>query len=466
MLSYILKELVRYNVHLGHYYWECNNLLGYFLLGTRNLINIINIYNTIYNLRKILYIVFNLGIIKQRILLTNNIHYPIKSYLHKINKDLIYINKKWTGGLLTNQKELYIYNKDLFYKFYDLGYRSILPAFVFVTNIENNSSCIFEAMILNIINSSLFDTNLNYYGIFYKICSNDENFAIMMFFVRIIAKIYIKGSYIAFKQLLLRKSKWKLKEIQKEKKRKKKRNKKLLYNLEQRKQKDYNWRAKIYNNYKFIKILFEDNIKKMKKKKILEKNKKRKNIKKKKIKFYEKNKEEFYKKNEKFINKENQNDKKEEKRKKKRNKFKYYFPVKKKYISIKNIFYDDKTTGNYFGNKKIINKKQNENKGYFNGKEYVFLNQLKSFKINNNEWNNNDDNKFYNKKKNNLFTKKKYIENNKILNKNDKISNKKNEGNKKMKNIFLNKNWKQETGGKKWWDDKMSKIDTDWKKKD
>lgn len=253
MLSYILKELVRYNVHLGHYYWECNNLLGYFLLGTRNLINIINVYNTIYNLKKILYIVFNLGIIKQRILLTNNIHYPIKSYLHKLNKDLIYINKKWTGGLLTNQKELYIYNKELFYKFYDLGYRSILPAFVFVTNIENNSSCIFEAMILNIINSSLFDTNLNYYGIFYKICSNDENFAIMMFFIRIIAKVYIKGAYIAFKQLCLRESKWKLKEIKKERNIKIRKLKSKMYKIYNHRRKYFAWEKELYKN-KFIRL--------------------------------------------------------------------------------------------------------------------------------------------------------------------------------------------------------------------
>lgn len=218
MLSYVLKELVKYNVHLGHYYWECNNLLGYFLLGIRNLINIINIYNTIYNLKKILYIVYNLGLVKQRILLANNIHYPIKSYLHKLNKNLIHINKKWTGGLLTNQKELYIYNRDLFYKFYDLGYRSILPAFVFATNIENNSSCIFEAMVLDIINSSLFDTNLNYYGIFYKICSNDENYAIMAYMIRIIAKTYIKSTYIDMRNILLKKSNWQLWKKKKKKK--------------------------------------------------------------------------------------------------------------------------------------------------------------------------------------------------------------------------------------------------------
>lgn len=210
MLAYTLKELIRYNVHLGHYYWECNNLLGYFLLGTRNLINIINIYNTIYNLKKMLYIVYNLGVIRQRILVANNINYPIKSYLHKLNKNFIHINKKWTGGLLTNQKDLYTYNRKLFLKFYELGYRSILPAFVFVTNIENNSSCIFEAMVLDIINGSLFDTNLNYYGIFYKICSNDENFAIMAYLIRIIAKIYIKSTYINMKILLLKKSNLKI----------------------------------------------------------------------------------------------------------------------------------------------------------------------------------------------------------------------------------------------------------------
>jgi len=203
MLSYALRELVRYNVHIGHYYWECDFRLDYFLIGYRNLIHIINLFNTIYNLKKILFIIYNLGLTKQRILLVNNINYELKSNLHKLNKNkLWYINNKWIGGLLTNQKHIYIYNEKLFKKYYEVGYKSILPSFVFSSNIENNGSSVFEASILNIVNSSLFDSNLGFYGILYKIPSNDDNFAIMFFFIKILAKIYIKSIYWNIKKLI------------------------------------------------------------------------------------------------------------------------------------------------------------------------------------------------------------------------------------------------------------------------
>lgn len=203
MIIYTLKQLIKNNVHLGHYVWECDYRLIFFLLGVRNSIHIINIYNTLYMLKCLIYTIYNLGLINQRVLLVNNINYNIPSLLNKFNKKkLWYLNDKWTGGILTNQKHIYVYNEKLFYKYYNLGYKSILPSFVFVSNIENSSSCIFEAIILNILNSSLFDTNLGFYGILYKLCSNDDNFVIMSLFTKILAKTYIKSIYDKKKVLI------------------------------------------------------------------------------------------------------------------------------------------------------------------------------------------------------------------------------------------------------------------------
>jgi hypothetical protein len=71
----------------------------------------------------------------------------------------------------------------------------LLPSLVFVSNIEKSSSCIYEAIILNIANSSLFDTNLGLYGIFYKLCSNDDNFGVMTLFSKLLVKTYLKSIY-------------------------------------------------------------------------------------------------------------------------------------------------------------------------------------------------------------------------------------------------------------------------------
>ncbi len=219
----VFYKLIRYNVHIGHYYWETNYIQGYMVIGLRNLISIINLYNTIYNIKRILYIINSLGIEKQRILLTNNINYKTtRNFLHEFDKNkLWYIDNNWVGGLLTNQKNIYVYNEKLFNNYYKVGYKSILPAFIFSSNIENNKSCIFEAMILNIVNSALYDTDLNFYGIFYKIMSNDDNFAIMVFFIKMLSKIYVRSLYITIKRVLQLKDLKILRKIWRKKKNKK-----------------------------------------------------------------------------------------------------------------------------------------------------------------------------------------------------------------------------------------------------
>lgn len=199
MFIYNISQLIRYNVHIGHYKWNSDYRITYFFLGLRNFIYIINLYYTLYTLKSVIYNFYNLGILDQRILVVNNINFPVSSELYNnecIGKERIwYLNRKWTGGLLTNQKELSHYNEKLFLKFYNMGSGSLLPSFVFVSNIEMSSSCIYEAIALNIANASLFDTDLGVYGILYKLCSNDDSFAAMTLFSRILLKAYIKSVF-------------------------------------------------------------------------------------------------------------------------------------------------------------------------------------------------------------------------------------------------------------------------------
>jgi len=98
-----------------------------------------------------------------------------------------------------------VYNEKLFKRKYRVNYKTILPSFVFVSNVENSSSCVFEAIVLKIPNSSLFDTNLGFYGILYKLASNDENFIVMSLFSKILAKIYVKSVFDKKKELMKKK---------------------------------------------------------------------------------------------------------------------------------------------------------------------------------------------------------------------------------------------------------------------
>lgn len=196
MLIFTLKQFIRYGVHLGHYKWESDYRLSYFLLGVRNFVHIINIYYTLYALKKSLHIIYNNGLLNQRLLVVNNSGYNLKLNYNKIQKSkLWYINKKWISGLLTNQKSIYLYNKNIFLKFYNLGYFSLLPSYVFVSNIERTSSSIFEAIILNIPNSSMLDSNQGFYGIFYAFNGNDDSFGSINLFNKILIKTILKSFY-------------------------------------------------------------------------------------------------------------------------------------------------------------------------------------------------------------------------------------------------------------------------------
>lgn len=79
-----------------------------FLLGLRNSIHIINLYYTLFILKQALYISYNICLLGQKLLIANNIGYKIGTDFKDINvKQLWYINNKWIGGALSNQREIF-----------------------------------------------------------------------------------------------------------------------------------------------------------------------------------------------------------------------------------------------------------------------------------------------------------------------------------------------------------------------
>ena len=206
-MIYTIKQFIKSGVHLGHYKWECDYRLSYFLLGIRNSVHIINLYYTLFILQKALYVAYNMSILNQKLLIVNNAGYNLKLNFEKIDQRFLwFINNKWTCGLLSNQKEIFLNNENLFLKFYNLGYNSLLPSYVFASSISTTGSCIFESIILNIPCSTLIDSNMGFYGIFYGLPSNDDNFVSMYLFTRLFIKIYLKAIYDNINSLKIKKS--------------------------------------------------------------------------------------------------------------------------------------------------------------------------------------------------------------------------------------------------------------------
>lgn len=176
MINYNFKQLIKKGVHLGHYKWECDYKISFFLLGLRNSLHIINLNYTMYLLRRVLYVVYNISKLNQKILLiNNNEHNILFNNFKKHQNYFLYINSKWKGGLLTNHKHIRKYNLKLLKLFPSLQNMHILPSFIFVSNFKETSSSIFESIILNIPTSGLINSTSILYGIHYGIPSNNES---------------------------------------------------------------------------------------------------------------------------------------------------------------------------------------------------------------------------------------------------------------------------------------------------
>ena len=97
MINYSFHQLIKKGVHLGHYKWECDYKLAYYLLGLRNLLHIINLNYTLYVLRRVFYIISKVITLNQKVLSINNNEYNL--YLNYYGKKkyyqyFLYLNQK------------------------------------------------------------------------------------------------------------------------------------------------------------------------------------------------------------------------------------------------------------------------------------------------------------------------------------------------------------------------------------
>lgn len=189
MINFNIKQLIQKGVHLGHYKWECDYKISYYLLGLRNFLHILNINYTIYILKRILYLVYYISKLNQKILLINNNFYNnLINKFYNYDKNFCLLNYKWKGGLLTNQKNIRKYNIKLLKNYKNLKKMELLPSFIFISNINKNLVSVYESILLNIPTSALINSNLNLYGIHYPIPANNESIITINFFNLLLIK--------------------------------------------------------------------------------------------------------------------------------------------------------------------------------------------------------------------------------------------------------------------------------------
>ena len=186
MLNYSFSEMIKKGTHIGHYIWDSDNKLTYYILGERNSLQIINLHYTLYILRRVFYILTNIIIVNQKMLSVNNNEYnrPWNRFDNeKYSKYFLYVNKKWKGGLLTNHKSIRKYNFKLLTNSYiSLLNMHLIPSLIFVSNQPETGSSLFESISLNVPTSNLINSNKSFYGVHYGLPGNNESILVKNFF--------------------------------------------------------------------------------------------------------------------------------------------------------------------------------------------------------------------------------------------------------------------------------------------
>lgn len=170
MVNSSIVYLIKLGVHLDQYVWDSNKTNLFYLLGTRNKIQIINLNFTLFLLKKALFVQEKSIKLKQNTLVINTDLENIKYDLEE-KSNIFFINKKWICGFLTNHKHIKTYNPKKL-KFYKNSEKMrVLPSFVFTTNNYSKSS-LKEGLILDIPTAVLIDSSTKELNLHYMIPAN------------------------------------------------------------------------------------------------------------------------------------------------------------------------------------------------------------------------------------------------------------------------------------------------------
>lgn len=177
-----IKYLIFAGLHIGHKTgrWIPSNIE--FLLGKRGLVHILNLEQTIFMIRRSLNLLMN-------VLDNNGIIMFICSDLilrKKIGRELerlkqVYICEYWSGGMLTNFKQMYFdnnLNKEI----------KRLPSLICYFDMSIHDYVIKESYKLKIPTVALLDSNMGSHHFTYPLPSNNDATVAVQFYMRLFSE--------------------------------------------------------------------------------------------------------------------------------------------------------------------------------------------------------------------------------------------------------------------------------------
>jgi len=187
MIKFSIKQMFNFNVHLGYMHNRWNPKCAPYLYGIRNNLHIINLENSFYMLKRSIFFISEIIKSRGNLLLIN---LRLGSYKYNALRSKKFgqfsIMNKYTGGLLTNFKNVKCKHKSL-------HRMRRLPSVVFVSNLNNCLNIIQECQRLNIPLMGIVDSNINPEYFTYPIPGNSESLISNKFYYSLIFKAVYFG---------------------------------------------------------------------------------------------------------------------------------------------------------------------------------------------------------------------------------------------------------------------------------
>lgn len=190
-----LEQLLLSNSYLGDNSGFLNEKLKPYLLGYKNGFHILNISFTLWQLKLLINVIFNIVSLRQKILIVKELDFFQFNKMLNI-PNVFYYDKKWIGGILTNFRIVSKSNKfldenDQPTKLASMRY---LPSLVFLFDINFSRWALIESSNLEIPIAAIINSNSNNFDIVnYPIIGNNKSFESLYLYLNIIKNAVLRG---------------------------------------------------------------------------------------------------------------------------------------------------------------------------------------------------------------------------------------------------------------------------------
>ena len=188
-----INQLLFANMHIGHTLKFFNDKLKGILIGLRKNLCILNINHSIWQFKLVGNLIINTISKRHKLLIVRDCTYlKLQSYFSLNN--VIFYEKKWIGGSLTNFKSVRVSSRFKNISLKELYQNRRIPSIIFFFDINKSKWALLEGYNLGIVTVSLIDTDSNFSEqVVYPIIGNNKNIDSILLYLFFLRNSVIRG---------------------------------------------------------------------------------------------------------------------------------------------------------------------------------------------------------------------------------------------------------------------------------